>query len=132
MSLIVTVMRFGGCWLRLTPKTRSRSLATLSAITQQSRFTAGQTLMEQITAFERLVHAYEDASGSKVPDDILLSNPMSGVAPTTLLGYGGANGPGQPASQEGHHVSLLLEEGSLQERVPQVPARPEVWECASG
>ena len=57
-----------------SPKTRSRSLAMLSAIMQQGRFTTkGQTLLEQITAFERLVHAYEDASSSKVPDDILLS-----------------------------------------------------------
>ena len=37
-----------------SPKTRSRSLAMLSAIMQQGRFTTkGQTLLEQITAFER-------------------------------------------------------------------------------
>eukprot|EP00439_Symbiodinium_sp_Y106_P068039 s3094_g11.t1 len=55
------------CWRQLTcqfsPRTRSRSLAMLSAIMAR----------EQLMSFERLISEYEKASGNPLPGDVKLS-----------------------------------------------------------
>ena len=65
------------CWRQLTcqfsPRTRSRSLAMLSAIMALPAFTRERTLREQLMSFERLISEYEKASGNPLPGDVKLS-----------------------------------------------------------
>ena len=65
------------CWRQLTcqfsPRTRSRSLAMLSAIMGLPAFSRDRTLREQLMNFERLIAEYEKASGNTLPGDVKLS-----------------------------------------------------------
>ncbi|CAE7197817.1 unnamed protein product, partial [Symbiodinium sp. CCMP2592] len=65
------------CWRQLTcqfsPRTRSRSLALLSAVMGLPAFTRDRTLREQLSSFERLIAEYEKASGNALPGDVKLS-----------------------------------------------------------
>ncbi|CAE7249787.1 RE2 [Symbiodinium sp. CCMP2592] len=65
------------CWRQLTcqfsPRTRSRSLALLSAVMGLPAFTRDRTMCEQLSSFERLIAEYEKASGNALPGDVKLS-----------------------------------------------------------
>ena len=78
------------CWRQLTnqfsPRTRSRSLAMLSAIMGLPAFTRDRTLREQLMGFERLVAEYEKASGNQLPADVKLSVVLKAI-PKTLQSH---------------------------------------------
>ena len=78
------------CWRQLTnqfsPRTRSRSLAMLSAIMGLPSFTRDRTLREQLMSFERLIAEYEKASGNQLPGDVKLSVVLKAI-PKTLQSH---------------------------------------------
>eukprot|EP00438_Fugacium_kawagutii_P026160 Skav230005 [mRNA] locus=scaffold5058:3896:10669:+ [translate_table: standard] len=56
-----------------SPRTKTRSLAILSAIMSHPQFTGARTILEQIQGLERMSDEYRKASGVDVNDDLLLT-----------------------------------------------------------
>ena len=56
-----------------SPKTKTRSLAILSAIMGHPAFTGQRTLLEQIQGLERMADEYRKSSGTDCGDDLMLT-----------------------------------------------------------